>query len=229
MGFVMKKLSLLLAGVTTVSGLLGSAAAIGHEKGDWLVRAGAATVSPDESSSAVSTQATGPIAGTSVGVDNDTQLGLNFVYMATDNIGIELLAATPFQHDLTVDGLAFSDLGSTKHLPPTLSAQYYFGNAKSTVRPYVRIGINYTVFFSEDLSGQAKNALGASNLELDDSVGLAVQAGIDWQLDNNWFVNASVWNMDIETEATFNSALGKVKADVDIDPWAYMIAVGYKF
>lgn len=225
----MEKISLLLVGLTMMGAALGPAVAVAHDKGDWLARVGVASVNPDESSSTISTQTTGPLAGTSVGVDNDIQLGLNIVYMATDNIGIELLAASPFQHDLTASGLAFTDLGSTKHLPPTLSVQYYFGNAQSVVRPYVGAGINYTVFFSESLSGPAKSALGASNLELDDSIGLALQAGIDWQLNERWFVNVSVWNMDIDTDATFDSALGEVEVSVDIDPWAYMISAGYTF
>lgn len=224
----MKNISSIAATFITASSLLCPLAATAHQQGDWIVRAGAANVSPDESSSTVSTATTGSIPGTSVGVGNDTQIGLNFVYMMTDNVGIELLAATPFEHDLVVKGLGL-DFASVKHLPPTLSVQYYFGNSSSVVRPYVGAGINYTVFFSESLTGDAKTALNASDLELDDSVGLAAHAGIDWQLNDQWLVNASVWRMDISTEATFDSALGKGKVDVDIDPWAYMLSVGYRF
>ena len=71
--------------------------------------------------------------------------------------------------------------------------------------------------------------LGASNLDVDDSIGLSLQLGVDYQLDDKWLINEAVWNMDIETEASFDSAVGKVKADLDIDPWVYMISVGYKF
>jgi outer membrane protein len=230
----MKQVSVLLAGVTAVTGLLCSAGAIAHEKGDWIVRAGAATVSPDDSSSTISTTVTGALPGTSVEVDSDTQLGLNIVYMMSDNLGIELLAASPFEHDVTAKGLGqygfdTTALGSVKHLPPTLSVQYYFGVSQSVVRPYIGLGINYTTFFSESLTSQAKTELGADNLDLDDSVGLAAQLGIDWSLNDKWLINASVWRMDIETEATLDSDLGKVKVDVDIDPWVYMVGVGYKF
>ena len=202
--------------------------ALSHEQGDWIVRVGAASVQPDESSSKISTTATGPIAGTSVEVSNNTQVGLNIVYMWSDNIGIELLAATPFEHDIYAKGLDL-DLGSSKHLPPTLSAQYYFFDAKTQIRPYVGLGINYTLFFSESSSSDAKTALNASNLKLDDSIGLSAQAGIDWRINDQWLLNASVWHMDIDTEASFDSALGTVKVDVDIDPWAYMVSIGYSF
>lgn len=208
--------------------------AISHEQGDWIVRAGIASVQPDESSSTISTTATGSLPGTAVGVGNDTQLGLNIVYMWSDNIGIELLASSPFEHDLKAEGLdaygfTTTDLGSTKHLPPTISAQYYFMDATSPLRPYVGVGINYTVFFGESLSSSAKNELGGSNLDLDNSLGLTGHIGVDWKINDKWLINASVWHLDIDTTGTFDSALGQVEVDVDIDPWAYMISAGYRF
>lgn len=205
-----------------------------HEAGDMIVRLGAAMVEPDESSSLVTTAATGALAGTSVGVGNNTQLGINFVYMVTDAVAVEVLAATPFKHDLTVSGLAqygfqTTDLGDTKHLPPTVSALYYFGSSDSTVRPYLGGGLNYTTFFSQSLSSQARTELAATSLDIDDSFGLSLRAGFDWQLNEKWLLNASVWNIDIDADASFDSALGRVNATVDIDPWVYMVSLGYKF
>src|SRR5690606_33287466 len=95
-------------------------------------------------------------------LDSDTQLGLNFAYMVTDKVGIELLAATPFSHDVGVAGLQGGlaglngKLGSIKHLPPTLSVVYYPLNNASAFKPYVGAGINYTWFFDEELSSAAK-------------------------------------------------------------------------
>jgi outer membrane protein len=226
------------AGFSTLALVLSSSlvcsVAAAHEQGDWIIRAGSATVSPDESSSLISTTATGVLANTSAEVADDTQLGLTLAYMLTDNIGVELLAATPFDHDIKAQGLSAygfntSHLGSTKHLPPTLVAQYYFLNSNSSVRPYVGLGLNYTTFFSEDLSGFAENELAASKLKLDDSFGVAWQLGVDWQINDRYLLNASVWNLDIGTEAKFESALGQVSTKVDIDPWVYMVGIGYKF
>jgi outer membrane protein len=209
-------------------------AAFSHEAGDFILRIGAANVAPDESSSLVSTVNTGALASTGVGVGDNTQLGLNFVYMITDNIGAEVLAATPFEHDLSASGLdlygfATRSLGSTDHLPPTLTFNYFLGSANSAIRPYLGVGVNYTTFFDKSLSNQARTELGASSLDLDDSYGLAYRAGIDWHLGENWMLNASLWKIDISTDASFNSALGKVTADVDIDPMVYMISLGYQF
>jgi outer membrane protein len=204
------------------------------EKGDVVLRLGAASVQPDDSSSLVSTTATGPLAGTAVHVGDEVQLGVNLLYMMSDNIGLELLAATPFEHDLSISGLgtygfSTTNLGSTKHLPPTVSAVYYFGSTRAVLRPYLGLGVNYTIFFQESLSRDARSELAASNLQLDNSFGLSLYAGFDWELNERWSINASMRKIDIDTKASVQSALGEIKVDVDIDPYVYMLSAGYKF
>jgi outer membrane protein len=219
--------------------VVASPAAFAHQAGDIIVRAGAATVDPQEDSSRISTSATGSIDGTSAGVGSSTQLGLTGAYMLTDHVGIELLAATPFSHDISVKGIdaalgtpqgtidgSFADV---KQLPPTLSLQYYPMEASSVFQPYVGAGLNYTLFFDDSLTSRQK-ANGFSNLDLDNSVGLAFQVGADYMLTDNILLNAAVWYIDIDTTATADhNALGKVKVDVDVDPFVYMVGLGYKF
>ncbi|GAA6183979.1 MULTISPECIES: OmpW/AlkL family protein [Alteromonadaceae] len=216
----MKKLAVYLA----VAIALGATNAQAYTTGDMILRAGVTTVAPDESSSNVFIGSTD--VGVGVNVDNNTQLGLNFAYFLSPNWAIEVLAATPFEHDIGLDTVGA--LGSTKHLPPTISANYHFLDADSAFQPYVGLGVNYTIFFSEDFTAANQEA-GFSDLELDDSVGLSAQIGFDYMLDDNWFVNASARYIDISTEATFtnNGTAGTV--DVDIDPFVYSLTVGYKF
>ena len=200
-----------------------------YEAGDVIVRAGAATVDPHEDSSTL--KLNGATLGGQATVDSDTQLGLTGTFMLTDNLGIGLLAATPFQHQVGVKGLGALDgkLADIKHLPPTLSLQYFPLAASSRLQPYVGAGLNYTTFFDEDLTSQ-RESQGFSNLELDDSWGLALEAGVDFMLTDNLLVNATVWYLDIDTTATADLAgAGQVKVDVDIDPWVYMVGLGYKF
>src|SRR5690606_15009207 len=115
------------------------AAAQAHEAGDFLVRVGAVQIAPDASS--------GSILGGGVDVDDATGLGFSGTWFATSHIGIEVLAALPFEHDIVGTGaLAGVDIGSTKHLPPTVSLQYYpLGEGK--LQPYACIGLNYTTFY----------------------------------------------------------------------------------
>ncbi|WP_397380780.1 OmpW family outer membrane protein [Pseudomonas sp.] len=202
-----------------------------HQAGDIIVRAGAITVDPQESSSDIWVGALGgDVAGTKATLDSDTQLGLNFAYMLTNNIGIELLAATPFSHNVGVKGLGGLDgnLGELKHLPPTLSVVYYPLDANSAFQPYVGAGINYTWFFDTELSSTAKDN-GFSGLDMKDSWGLAAQVGMDYMLTDNIMLNAQVRYIDIETTGTTNILGDKVKVDVDVDPLVYMVGLGYKF
>jgi outer membrane protein len=212
------KLSLVSIALTATLGLA-SASALAVQQGDILVRVGAAHVAPTGESEDITAIA----AGAKVEADSATSLGLNFTYMVTDNVGVELLAAWPFEHDIKATGsiAALGEVAETKQLPPTVTAQWHF-IPQGSIRPFVGLGVNYTNFFSEDTKG----ALAGSSLKLDDSWGLAGELGVDIDVGSNWFVSGQVWYMDIDTEATLD---GAVKFDVEIDPWAYMIGVGTKF
>ncbi|WP_109514266.1 OmpW/AlkL family protein [Pseudomonas ovata] len=210
------------------------AAAQAYQPGDFIVRAGVAHVDPHEDSSELSLDGS-KVSGTKASLDGENQLGLTFAYMLTDHVGLELLAATPFSHTVSVSGLGAGldgKLADIKQLPPTLSLQYYPMAPSSALQPYVGVGINYTKFFDTDLTGNRKDQ-GFSNLKLKDSVGLAGQIGVDYLLTDNFLLNASVWYVDIDTKATVDGpsalSIGKTKVDVDIDPWVYMVGVGYKF
>ena len=208
-----------------------------HQAGDIIVRAGAITVQTDESSSGVQIDR-GALAGVDLGgkasVGNDTQLGLNFAYMITDQIGVELLAATPFTHDVSVKGAALGaangKLGTLKHLPPTLSLVYYPLDSKSAFQPYVGAGLNYTWFMDGDTSSSAE-ANGFSNLQATNSWGWAAQVGADYMLSDNLLINGQIRYIDIDTQAYVDHAgLGvRAKVDVEIKPWVYMVGLGYKF
>lgn len=198
-----------------------------HQAGDVIVRAGAVTVDPREDSGNVRIGGAAQ-QGTGATLNSDTQLGLNFAYMLTDKIGVELLAATPFKHDVGTKGLNGLNLGELKHLPPTLSVIYYPLDSKSAFKPYVGAGINYTWFFDDELSSEAE-AAGFRGLDMKDSWGLAFQAGADYMLTDNLMVNAQVRYIDIDTTGTTHAGPTKVKVDVDVDPMVYMVGLGYKF
>ena len=215
--------------------LLASAGASAYEAGDWIVRGGAVMVAPNDDSSNLDL-AGAQLAGTGVEVDDNTQLLLNVTWMAKEHVGVELLAATPFEHSVDSKGLpglglGLSDVevGSVKHLPPTLTVLWYPMESGAAFQPFIGAGINYTIFFQEDTSGAAQAALGARNLELDDSWGLAARAGFDYMLNDCWSLHAGVYYLGIDTKANLDTALGKVGVDVDINPWVYTVGLGYRF
>jgi len=160
--------SVLALGVAMVSG-----SALAYQQGDLVARAGVAMVDPDASSTPLAINGS-EAAGTSVDVDDNTQLGLTFLYMLSEDVGVELLAATPFSHTVTAKGLgADLDVADVKHLPPTLSVQYFPMGSDSAFQPYVGVGLNYTLFFDEELTSDFKGAMGDGSVKVDDSFGLA--------------------------------------------------------
>ncbi len=240
-----------------------SGSALAYEQGDIIVKGGAATVDPDEGSSPINieTLGLGNAVGTKVGVGSDTQLGLTATYMLSSAFGVELLAATPFTHDIYGDGVlrGAGNLAETSHLPPTLTLNWYFGDPNSAFQPYVGAGINYTIFFDESVTSTLDdpgtfnalaNLAGAglpdgditdvsgTDIDLEDSTGIAFHAGFDYALTDNLGISASYWHIDINTTAEItttaeSTALGttpiKAHVDVGIDPNVYMLGVAYKF
>lgn len=222
-----------LLGASLVALALVAPAAHAYQAGDFILRAGAVTTAPNEDSGELKFDGV-KASGTKATLTSDTQLGLAFAYMLTDHFGLELLAATPFQHEVGVKGLGGLDgkVADIKQLPPTLSLQYYPMEASSKFQPYAGIGVNYTLFFDEELTSDRK-AQGFSNMKLKNSVGLAGQLGMDYLVNDHLLVNAAIWYVDINTEATIDGpsalSIGKTKVDVEVDPWVYMVGLGYKF
>lgn len=228
-----------LAAMTAV--LLSAAA-----QADFHMNVGAIHVAPNEDSSylnVVESVAGLPQNSSKLAVDSNTQLGLTFDYDLNAHWTLELVAATPFSHDISldssvgaVDGLA---VGDTKHLPPTLLAQYHFMGQDAAFRPFVGLGLNYTLFFSESVSPALKNVLvatgaaGASDdisLHLDDSFGVAVQAGFNYRINNKWGVHAMLMWADIDSDAEVRVNGNNVQSvDVSIDPLVAMLGARYRF
>ena len=226
----MQKMILVLTLLVSFSG-----SALAYEAGDWVARVGLANVEPDASSSNIFVG--GGDLGFGVDVEDDTQLGLNLAYFITDKWNVELLASTPFDHDIVVNDnpLGLSELSTATQLPPTVTFNYFLASASSSFQPYIGVGVNLTVFFDEEFT-DANEALGFSDLDLDESFGVAAQIGFDYFLSDKWLLNVSVRYIDISTDATFtlnNAALGVDNApgevSVDIDPIVTTLSVGYRF
>jgi outer membrane protein len=143
--------------------------------------------------------------------------------MATDNLGVGVLGAWPFKHDIKGAGAlaGAGKIGEVKHLPPTVTLQYHFA-PDAAVRPFVGAGFNYTTFFSEKTTG----ALAGADLKLDDSFGWALEAGVDYSITPDWFVSGQLYYIAIDTTAKVNGA--KV-VNVDINPWVFMLSGGRRF
>ena len=208
----MKLQSLVLAAATALT--MTSAFAV--PAGTWTVAAGAHYVDPKSDNGTLNN-------GLSVDVDGDVRPTISGEYFVADNVGVELLAAIPFHHDITLKAGDTTIDAKTQHLPPTLSVQYHFDgdNLPMNVKPFVGVGVNYTTFFKERIY------LGNGNdLELDDSVGVAGHIGLDIPYAPTESFRIDARYKDIKTDASLN---GTDIGEVDISPWVYGVAFVKQF
>ena len=195
------------------------------KQGDVLVRLRAIMVSPNESS--------GPVLpsfpGATVGVSDSYAPELDFSYMATDNLGLELVLATD-KHKISGRGslAGVGELARTWVLPPTLTLQYHFA-PEAKIRPYVGAGINYTIFYSEKASDALQTAVGPTDVSLKSSFGYALQAGVDFDLSEKVFLNLDVKYIDMTTRATLTSGALVNDVNVKINPFVFGIGIGTRF
>jgi outer membrane protein len=185
--------------------LFASTAALeAQDKGTWFVKIGAHSVDPKSDNGDL---AGGALAAT---LDSNIRPSIMVEYFVAPNVGVEVLAAWPFSHDVQLNGL---EAGSVDHLPPTISLQYHFNNGGS-VSPYLGVGVNYTLFFSEETTGP----LAGTDLSLDPSFGLAAHVGLDFALGERWSLGIDGRWIDIDSDVEVN---GASVGTVEIDPLAY--------
>lgn len=188
------------------------------ETGKWQARFRLLTVIPNES-------ATIQTIGGDVSISTAYIPELDFTYFFNQNWAAELILGTS-NHDVKAVATSAGDidLGDVSLLPPTLNVQYHFTGGK--FKPYLGAGVNYTFFYNVD------NGPTADDVEYDNSFGFDFQAGFDFALNDQWFLNLDVKKLFLQTDATINAttALGAtVGADVDINPLIAGFGIGMKF
>lgn len=174
-------------------------------EGPWLVRARAVHLDMSNKDS----------TGLGLAVNNKTIPEVDISYFFTPNVAVELVLTVPQEQKVYSNG---TQIGTFKHLPPTLLAQYHF-TGLSGYKPYVGLGINYTDISKVNLLG------GAATLD-QDSWGGALQAGVDIPLDRNWSINLDVKKVYIKSRVYS----GDVNAGtLKLDPVLAGVGIGYRF
>ncbi len=196
---------------------LACAAAAPAYAGDFMVRARVLQLDPANES----TDTLDALGGVSVNSKYIWEIDAS--YFVTPNVAFELIATTPQKQTVSLNG---TKIGTLRHLPPTLTAQYHFAPTNPTVRPYVGFGVNYTHFSAVKLNAQP--VLGAdAPLDIDrHSWGTAIQLGADFPINDKLSVNVDFKKIDIRTRVYSGTTnLGTVK----VDPVLFGIGIGYRF
>jgi outer membrane protein len=197
--------------------------AAAYEKGDWVVRAGIGMVQPE------STAYSDAADDLRIIVDDGTAVSLSATYMLTPNWAFDILASTPFSHDIKAGPVSVPGevkIGETKHLPPTFSIQYHF-LPDGKFQPYAGLGLNYTLFFDEELD---QALFPGFSLSIDDSVGVAAQIGADFKFNDRWLFNVDVRYISIEPDVTLSDGVTTDSPiTIDINPIVFQLNLGYLF
>ena len=172
---------------------------------NWMLGVRALYVSPNVSTS---------ISG--LDVDSAWWAEVDVTYFFTKNIAVELIAAWN-THEVTLNG---QSLGKVGVLPPTLTAQYHFTDL-GKFKPYLGAGLNYTYFYENDLANDTLHVK-------DNSFGGALQAGFDYEIAKNWYLNGDVKYVWMNTDVIVNST-GATLGGLDINPWIFGMGVRYRF
>ena len=181
--------------------------------GHFQARLRAAAVVPDPS-------ATITISGVNIG--GTTSVSDSFIpeadltYFLTDHIGVEAIAAVT-KH--TVRNTVAGTVSSVWLLPPTVTVQYHF-DPTGPIRPYVGLGVNYTVFYD------AHSAL--PNIGFKNSFGWALQAGADVPVgDGPYFLNVDMKKVFLGTH--IRASGGAVQASARLNPLIIGAGLGIRF
>ncbi len=207
----MKKQLRALALAALVMPALAPSAQAQAQDGPYMVRVRATRLAMNTSSEA------GALPANAIDVNSKWIPELDLSYFFTKNIAAELVLTIPQSQDVSVSG---NKIGTFKHLPPTLLAQWHF-DGLGPFKPYVGAGLNYTAIWGNEMS------VGGTPVTLDKrSFGPAVQIGADYKLNGPWWLNVDVKKIWISSDVY----LGGTKiSNVKLDPWALSVGVGYRF
>jgi outer membrane protein len=162
------------------------------------------------------------VAGSDLSYSDSVIPELDITYYLTDNIAAELILGTTYANIYGEGSLAgVGKVGKTWVLPPTLTLQYHFTDF-GAFKPYVGAGVNYTMFYSQ--KGDA-----ASDLDVKNSFGTALQVGADYMVNEHWGVNFDVKKLFLK--ADFDATIGGTdySGKAKLDPWLIGAGVTYRF
>jgi outer membrane protein len=197
------------------------------DEGPFMIRLRAVYLDFAQKSDAIPTLG---VPADAITINKKTIPDIDLEYFFTRNVSTELVLTYPQSQTVTVQKSALGgpvDIGTFKHLPPTLTAKWNF-IPDGTVRPYVGVGVNLTLISSVSLDRVAALNTITGKIDLDSSsFGIASQAGFDVKVADHVFINADLKYVTLKSDVK-TANFGKVST-VHLDPWLIGVGVGYRY
>jgi outer membrane protein len=224
----MKKHSIASALVATVA-LCGAGAAQAQVAGQVMVKIGWNKIMPKVKSDDLTAPS---LPGSKIDIKSASALFFTATYMITDDISVEALGGLPYKHDVVGAG-AVAGVGKISEvhvISPTILLQYRFMNADSPFRPYIGAGPSFAKFYgtkgSAALTAVTNPGGPPTTVGGDTEWGSTIEAGANYKIDKNWFLDAAILKTFIKTRAPLST--GQV-AKATLNPVSINASIGYTF
>lgn len=161
--------------------------------------------------------------GADAKVGDATTALFTYEYTVSPKFGVELVMGVPPKIKAKATG-SVSFLGevlTARNVAPAVLVNYHFGEPGDGLRPYIGVGVNYTKFTN------AKTPYGW-DVKLSDSAGLLVHGGVDWAINKDWGLFASVARVDVKSNLTATGAV-VLRTTIDFRPWTYEAGFSFRF
>ena len=213
-----------MAAVATVLLLISSAKA-GDSNGNFQIKAGVSGVVWQDQNNGISINNGAPVAGAGASARDIVLPTATLTYFATRNVAFELFCC--FAHATVAAKGTLAALGNvadTWTFPPILTLQYHF-DGLGAIKPYVGVGAEWIHYFD------SRSKISAFNkVKFDDSFGLALQAGVDYDLGRGWSAGVDVKKVFEDTNITWtNASSSTIRTNHDLDPLILTANFGYRF
>jgi outer membrane protein len=197
----------IVAAAVLMSLATGAAFAQAAKEGPWMVRVRAVNLDMANKDNTT-------VPGLTV--NNKLIPEFDISYFFTKNVAAELVLTIPQKQSVRLNG---AEIGTFKHLPPTLLVQYHWN--LNGYKPYVGAGVNYTKISSDNLY-----ALPAGSHLSNSSTGFAYQVGVDVPMGNGMYFNFDVKKVAIKTDVVVAGGnIGTLK----LDPLLVGVGLGWRF
>lgn len=224
----MRKLTFIAAAAAVA---LATPALAGTPDGHWQIKVLGTGVLPDGKITKINNNAIGLPAGSQTKANDNAVPTLAVEYFFTPNVSLETICCLTQHHINGAGPIAGTRIvDHVLVLPATATLKYHLDTGAG-IKPYIGVGPSL-FFYINEKPGTTTRALGGTALNLDNKVGLALQAGVDIPLsDSGLGISLDAKRYFMNTTLHVRNAAGAevLQTDHKLDPWVVSGGVAYRF